>query len=398
MAELEATQDVQALDAAYILGTYPRAPLVFERGEGVWLYDEHGKRYLDFTSGISVNNLGHAHPAIVEAISAQAARLGHVSNLYLTAPQARLAQKLCELSFADKVYFCNSGAEAVEAAIKFARRYARRVHGEGKTRFLAFRGGFHGRTMGALALTARENYQAPFRPLMPGVDYAPLNDLAAAARMITAETCAVFVEPLQGEGGVHAAQVEFLRGLRGLCDQAGALLVVDEIQCGLGRTGQLWAYERAGITPDMMTLAKALGGGLPIGAVLLGEGTAQAVEVGDHGSTFAGGPIVCQAARVVLEQVSSPAMLAHVAEMGAHLQAKLLAAGLPGVREVRGRGLMVGVQLEGEARPVLEVGYEAGLLMLNAGPDVLRLLPPFIVGAAEIDQFVDTLADIWPIG
>jgi predicted acetylornithine/succinylornithine family transaminase len=345
-------QNLAELDAAFILGTYPRASLVFERGEGLWLYDHTGKRYLDFTSGISVNNLGHAHPEIVAAISDQAARLGHVSNLYLTESQVLLAQRLCELSFADKVYFCNSGTEAVEAAIKFARKYARQSYGEKKTRFLAFHGGFHGRTMGALALTAREKYQAPFRPLMPDVDYAPLNDLEAAARLITAETCAVIVEPLQGEGGVYEAELEFLRHLRRLCDQVGALLIVDEIQCGLGRTGILWAYEAAGITPDMMTLAKALGGGLPIGAVLLASKVAAVMEVGDHGSTFAGGPVVCQAARVVLEHVSAPEMLAHISRMGAYLMSGLEAAGLRGVGEVRGRGLMVGVQLEEEARPI----------------------------------------------
>ncbi len=386
--------DIQELDVDYILGTYPRAPLVFVRGEGMWLYDEAGQRYLDFTSGISVNNLGHAHPAIVQAISAQAALLGHVSNLYLTHPQVQLAQKLCETSFADKVFFCNSGTEAIEGAIKFARKYARRMYGEGKTRLLAFTGGFHGRTMGALALTAREKYQAPFRPLMPDVDYAPLNDLEAAALLITPATCAVVVEPLQGEGGVNPAEHGFLRGLRSLCDEAGALLIVDEIQCGMGRTGRLWAYEAAGITPDMLTTAKALGGGLPIGAVLLSAKVAAVMEVGDHGSTFAGGPIVCQAANVVLEAVSAPNMLAHVSRMGVYLKDSLEAAGLPGVRQVRGQGLMVGVQFEGEVKPVLEAGYEMGVLMLNAGPDVLRLLPPFIVTEAEIDQLLAVLGKI----
>ncbi|HEC23629.1 MAG TPA: aspartate aminotransferase family protein [Chloroflexi bacterium] len=385
---------IQEKEASFVLHTYNRAPFVLVRGQGMTLTDSEGKTYLDFTSGIAVNALGHADPEIVAAVQEQVAQLSHVCNLYHTAPHAELAGMLCELSFADKVYFCNSGGEAVEAAIKFARKYARVVHGPGKTGIVAFSGGFHGRTAGALAITAREKYQAPFRPLMPGASFAPFNDLEAAGKLIGPETCAVFVEPVQGEGGVHIAHPEFLRGLRRLCDRYGALLVFDEIQCGLGRTGRLWAYEHAGVEPDMMTLAKALGGGLPIGATLLTDRVAEVIEPGDHGSTFAGGPVVCRAAQVVLRRVSDPALLEHVSAMGDLLVKRLGELNSPRIREIRGLGLMIGIEMDGEVMPLLEAGYERGVLLLNAGPNVLRLLPPYIVTEAEIDRLMDILAEI----
>ncbi len=377
--------------AHYVLNTYKRAPFVLERGEGMYVYDAEGRRYLDFVSGISVNALGHADAAIVEAVSGQVAQLSHVCNLYHTAPHAELAERLCQLSFADKVYFANSGAEAVEAAIKFARKYARSVHGPGKTGIVAFSGAFHGRTMGALALTAREKYQAPFRPLMPNVRFAPFNDLDAAARVIGPDTCAVFVEPVQGEGGIHAATPAFLGGLRELCDRYGALLVYDEIQCGVGRTGKLWAYEHSGVAPDMMTLAKALGGGLPIGVTLLTDAVANVIEPGDHGSTFAGGPVICRAAGAVLERVSDPAMLDHVTRMGDLLQQRLAALASPHIRAIRGLGLMAGVEMDIDVAALIEAGYGHGVLLLNAGPHVLRLLPPLIVEEAHIAELVAVL-------
>jgi acetylornithine/N-succinyldiaminopimelate aminotransferase len=378
----------------YILNTYPRAPIVFERGEGMFVIDSEGKRYLDFTSGISVNALGHAHPEIVTAAQEQIAQLSHVCNLYHSTPQANLAELLCKLSFADKVYFANSGAEAIEAAIKFARKYARTIYSPSKTEIVAFTGGFHGRTAGALALTAREKYQAPFRPLMPGVLFAPFNDCEAAQKLIGPQTCAVFVEPVQGEGGIYPATPDFLAVLRETCTRFGALLVFDEIQCGLGRTGKLWAYEHVGIEPDMMTLAKALGGGLPIGATLLTDQVAGVMEIGDHGSTFAGGPVICRVAEVVLKHVSDPTMLAHVTAMGDLLVDRMQEIHSPRIKEIRGKGLMVGIEMDIDAAPLIKAGHARGLLMLNAGQKVLRLLPPLIVEEAHIDQFATTLETI----
>ncbi len=384
-----------ALDAC-LLGVYPRPGFVLARGRGTELVDETGRAYLDFASGIGVSALGHADPEVVRAIQEQAALLGHVSNLYSTRPAAELAHRLCASSFAERVFFTNSGAEAVEAAWKFARRWAGAVHGPGKTGLVAFRGGFHGRTGGALALTAREEYQAPFRPLLPGVAFAPFGDLAAASRLIGPETAAVFVEPVQGEGGVRVAPPGFLAALRELCDRQSALLVLDEIQCGMGRTGRLWAHERWGVRPDLMTAAKALGGGLPLGAVLLSEAVAATLRPGDHGSTFGGNPIACRAARVVLERVAEPAFLARVEALGERLRSGLRSLGRPSVREVRGLGLMVGVELACEVKPVIEEGYRRGVLLLGAGPRVLRLLPPLVVGEAEIDRLLDTLREILP--
>jgi predicted acetylornithine/succinylornithine family transaminase len=388
------TSEIMQKEGQYVLGTYPRAPFVFEKGAGMYLYDTDGKQYLDFGAGIAVNALGHAHPDVVAAIQEQAAQLSHVCNLYHTAPHAELAEALCQASFADKVFFSNSGAEAVEAALKFARKYALETSGPGKSKVVAFEGGFHGRTYGALSLTAREKYQAPFRPLVPGVSFAPYNDIAAAEKLIGPETCAVIVEPVQGEGGIHAATPEFITFLRRQCDKVGALLIFDEIQCGLGRTGKLWAHEHYDVKPDVMTLAKALGGGLPIGATLLTGTVAETVSMGDHGSTFGGGPVVCRAAQVVLETVSDPEMLAHVAAMGAYLAEKLVEMDSPHIQEIRVCGLMVGVQMDIDVRPLLGKGYEAGILLLNAGTNVLRLLPPLVVEREHVDVCIEALEAI----
>lgn len=385
------TTDVRQKDSGYVLGTYARAPFVLSHGSGMMLYDTEGRSYLDFGAGIAVNALGHADPEIVAVVQAQMSTLGHTSNLYVTEPQAELAAMLCVLSFADKVYFCNSGAEANEAAIKFARKYARAVHSPAKSEIVAFTGGFHGRTIGSLALTPRERYQAPFRPLMPGVAFAPFNDIEAAEKLIGPQTCAVFVEPVQGEGGINVASPEFLESLRILCNRFGALLVFDEIQCGLGRTGKLWAYEHFGVEPDIMTLAKALGGGLPMGATLLTQKVADVMEAGDHGSTFAGGPVVARAAQVVLRRVGDPGMLAHVTAMGGLLTQRLTEIASPHIKAVRSLGLMVGVEMDREVRPLIVAGYQNGVILLNAGPNVLRLLPPLIVGEHEIEQLVTIL-------
>ena len=389
---LDATK-IKALEAEYVLHTYNRPDYVLERGEGVWLYDTEGKAYLDFVSGIAVNALGHCHPAVVQAISEQAARLDHVSNLYHTAPQAELAQMLVEHSFADKAYFCNSGAESVEAAIKFARKWARTQHGDAKTDFITLSGAFHGRTLGALALTPRDAYQDPFRPLMPGAKLATFNDLASVEAQMDENTCAVIVEPLQGEGGVHAATPEFLKGLRQLCDKNGSLLIYDEVQCGLGRTGTLWGHEPSGVMPDIMTLAKPIAGGLPMGCALMTQAVADTIEPGDHASTFAGSPIVSAAAIASFQIISEPSFLEQVRWSGGYLEAGLLKLqeSHDCIQQVRGRGLIWGVECNTAVTPALNVATEQGLLALNAGPNVLRLLPPLIVEQEHMDRALNIL-------
>ena len=380
-------------EARYLMQTYRRADVVLERGEGVYLYDTDGKRYLDFMSGIAVAALGHADPEVTAAVAEQAATLTHVSNLYHTIPGVGLARRLVTHSFADRVFFTNSGAEAIEGALKFARKWARTRAGEGKHEIVAFGGSFHGRTMGALSVTYKAIYREPFAPLVPGVCFAPFNDLDAARALMSDATCAVIVEPVQGEGGIHAATPEFLRGLRALCDQHQALLIFDEIQCGLGRTGRLWAHEASGVVPDIMTLAKPLANGLPIGAILLTEEVAAAVGYGEHGSTFAGGPLVTRVAQVVFDRVSDPAFLAAVTENGAYLRARLRDLNSPLVVEVRGSGLLIGVELNTAVAPVVAAAREAGLLIINAGETILRIAPPLIVTRDHIDEAVAILRE-----
>jgi len=392
-----AKEDTIALEGQFILQTYLRAPFVIERGVGCTLYDDQGRAYLDLAAGIAVNALGYGDPEVVAAIQAQAARLIHVSNLYQTEPAAQLARMLCERSFADRVFFCNSGAEANEGAIKFARKWAKTrfpARAGRKVEVVTFEGAFHGRTMGSLAITPREKYQAPFQPLMPGARVARFNDLASAATTITDDTCAVIVEPVQGEGGIHLAEPEFLRGLRALCDQHHALLIFDEVQCGLGRTGTLWAHEFYGVTPDLMTLAKPLGGGLPIGAVLMTEDVASIMQPGDHGTTFGANPVACAAAQVVVRRLSAPGFLADVRAKGDYLIERLQEINSPHIREVRGRGLMVGIEMDLPVAPIIQQGYARGLIMINAGERILRLVPPLIIERADLDRAVDGLSAI----
>jgi acetylornithine/N-succinyldiaminopimelate aminotransferase len=387
------TEQIKALDKQNVLHTYGRTSFVLERGEGVYVYDTEGKAYLDFVSGIAVNALGHVDPDVAEAIAEQASRLIHVSNLYHTIPQAELAEMLIEFSFADKVFFCNSGTESVEAAIKFARKWAKATGNAGRTEFVAFTEAFHGRTMGSLALTPRPHYQDPFRPLMPGVKFAAFNDLEAAAEAVDANTCACIVEPLQGEGGVNPAAEDFLVGLRELCDDRGVLLIFDEVQCGLGRTGTLWAHEPYGVTPDIMTLAKPLGGGLPIGAALMTQEVADAMEPGDHASTFAANPVVCAAAKVVFSKISEPTFLEHVRSVGDYLLDKLLMLQQKHdvIQEVRGRGLIVGMQTDIDVGSIVEACYDEGLLTVKAGDNVLRLVPPLIIEEEHVDEAIEII-------
>jgi predicted acetylornithine/succinylornithine family transaminase len=385
-------QEIIQLEAEYVLQTYVRPEIVFTHGKGARLFDSTGKEYIDFSSGIAVTALGHSDAQWVAAVCDQAEKLVHVSNLYHTAPHAQLAQRLVENSFADKVYFCNSGTEANEAAFKFARKYARETTGtHEKIKIVAFSGSFHGRTIGSLAATHKAHYREPFAPLMPGVVFAPFNDIEAARNVIDDEVCAVIVEPVQGEGGVQPATFEFLSALRALCDQHQALLIFDEVQVGLGRTGTLWAHEALGITPDIMTLAKPLAGGLPIGATLVTQAVAGVMKPGDHASTFAAGPLVCAAALVVFDRLSAPDFLADVRAKAGYLRERLDSLQSDLIVDVRSAGLLVGVELAVPVAPLITGARQNGLLVINAGENVLRLAPPLIISKEEIDQALTIL-------
>lgn len=377
---------VTAPDA--LLGTYVRPPFLLVEGKGTEVRDADGRTYLDFTAGIGVNALGHGHPAVAEAVRGALQRgLIHTSNLFRTAPGEALARRLVALTFPGQVFFCNSGAEANEAAFKFARRWA----GEGRTGILAFRGSFHGRLFGTLAATDRPAYREPFEPLMPGVRFADVGDDEGVAALLgEGETAAVIIEPVQGEGGIVPVPPEFLKRLRTICDRHGVLLIFDEVQCGLGRTGTLFAYEEAGVLPDLLTLAKPLAGGLPMGAVVVSSRVAGAVRPGDHATTFGGGPLVASAALAVLAELTAPGFLDAVNRKAARLRDALEALG---AGQVRGQGLMLGLVLpEGRsAAEVVSACREAGLLLVTAGPDVVRFLPPLTVTDEEIDAAVELL-------
>ncbi len=382
-------KEIMAAESKYLVPTYVRPPFVLTHGDGVYVYDTEGRKYLDCAGGIAVNALGYNDPMLVSAIQEAAQGLIHTSNLFYTAPQVQLAQALVDKSFADRVFFANTGTEAIEATIKFARKYHKDRGDDKRTGFVAFHGSFHGRTIGALALTDSEKYQAPFRPLMPGVRFADLNDLDSVRAAVTNETAAVVVEPVQGEGGIYPASDEFLKGLRQLCDERGALLIFDEIQCGMGRTGMLWAHEHSGVKPDMMAIAKPLGGGLPIGAALVTEAVATSLHPGEHGSTFGGGPMVTSIALKVLDRISDPAFLAGVRESGTYLMDRLSEINSPHIKQVRGRGLIVGVELDIDAGKVTEKGYAHGLLVIKARERVARFVPPLIMQKPHIDELVD---------
>jgi len=318
----------------------------------------------------------------------------HTSNLYHTIPAAQLAQKLTEKSFADRVFFSNSGTEANEGALKFARRVAYDSGNENKRGIVAFSHAFHGRTLGSLSITPKDKYQTPFKPLLADVAIGEYNDIASAKALINDDTCAVFLEPIQGEGGIHEASHEFLRAVRELCDTHKAILIFDEVQCGVGRTGDLWAYEASGVTPDIMTLAKPLAAGFPIGAILVKQFIADHIKPGDHGSTFAGGPGTTAVAGYVLDKISDPTFLEHVSDTGDYLKERLLEINSPLIKEVRGRGLIVGVEMTIDVTPVINAGYEQGLLLVNAGADVIRLVPPLIVTRDDVDNLIDRLTAI----
>jgi acetylornithine/N-succinyldiaminopimelate aminotransferase len=360
------------------MATYARNPVEFARGEGTRLWDDEGNEYLDFLAGISVVQLGHCHPAVVEAVREQVGRLMHVGNLFYTEPAMRLAKRLADASLDGKVFLANSGAEAIECAIKVARRH--RATGE----FVVMEGGFHGRTMGALSATPQETKQAPFAPLVPGFTVIPRNAANALVRAVSDRTAAVILEPIQGESGIHPLDPELLAAARAVCDDQGALLVFDEIQCGMGRTGDLWAWQATGVKPDVMTVAKGLGGGLPVGACVTSHEHATLLKPGDHGSTFAGGPVIAEAANAVLEVVDDEDFLVEVRRKGDLLAAGLRELGL----EVRGRGLMLAFAAEDGPALARRLLLEHRLVTHATGPDTVRLLPPLTVSDGEIEEAV----------
>jgi len=376
--------ELQELERASVMHTYARLPVEFVRGEGARLWDVDGEEYLDFLCGVSVTNLGHCHPRVVAAVREQVGRLMHVSNLFYTEPAMRLAARLSQSSLGGKVFFCNSGAEANEAAIKLARKA--RAGGD----VVVVYGAFHGRTYGALSATPQESKQAPFAPLVPGFRAvaADPDELRAA---VDGRTAAVLLEPIQGETGVHVLSEELLTAAREACDEHGAALVFDEVQCGMGRTGTLWAYEQTGVKPDAMTVAKALGGGLPIGALITGERLADVLAPGDHGSTFAGGPVIASAALAALEVTDEQQLLERVCELGRRLLAGL--ERLPHVLSVRGRGLMLACELDVPAPALVRRALLEQRIVVNAtGPTTLRLLPPLTIGEAEVDEALARLS------
>ena len=380
---------------ASILHTYNRFPVVFEKGEGCYLYDSEGKEYLDFAAGIAVNALGYHYPGYDEALKSQIDKLMHTSNLYYNEPAAEAADKLVRMSGMSRVFFTNSGTEAIEGAIKAARKYAWLKDGKQDHEIIAMNHSFHGRSMGALSVTGNEKYQAPFRPLIGGIRFADYNDLESVKAQFNEHTCAVILETIQGEGGIYPATEEFLKGVKALCEEHDALLILDEIQCGMGRSGHLFAWQEYGVKPNIMTCAKALGCGVPVGAFVLDEKTALGSLVpGDHGTTYGGNPFVCAAVSKVLDIFEQDAIVDHVKEVGAYLEGKLdaLVDKYDCIAARRGKGLIQGLVIQG--RPVGEVvlkSMDEGLIVITAGSDVLRLVPPLVITKDHVDEMVTKL-------
>jgi acetylornithine/N-succinyldiaminopimelate aminotransferase len=388
MTSMQTTLDsVQALELSHVLQTYRRQPVTFVRGEGVRLFDTEGREYLDLLSGIGVASLGHAHPRLAEAVADQAKTLLHTSNLFFHPLQGQLAERLTGLSGLERAFFCNSGTEAVEACLKFARRYWF-TQGEPRAEIIALDGSFHGRTMGALSVTSDEHYRKPFEPLLPGVRFVPTNDpgplLAAASRA----TAAIIAEPIQGEGGVRPLSRAFAAAIREACESTGALFIADEVQSGLGRTGHPFYSSVLGLKPDLMSLGKALGAGVPVGAALVGENVAARIAFGDHGTTYGGNLLACRAALCFLDELTSRGLMAHVAKMGVFFEQhlKALAARHPVVTDVRGSGLMWGLELSCDAAPVVPAALQRGLIVNRTAETVVRLLPPLVITEAEAGE------------
>lgn len=380
----------------HVMKTYGRYPIVAERGEGCRLWDVDGKAYLDFLAGVAVNNLGHCHPKVVAALREQAGRLLHCSNFYHIPQQVELAEWLCEHSFAERVFFCNSGAEANEAAMKLARKHSNDKHGEDRFEVITALASFHGRTIGAISATGQEKVKAGFTPMLEGFKHVPFGDVEAMRQAITPQSCAIMLEPLQGEGGVNVAPSGYLKAVRELCDEFDLLLIFDEVQVGCGRTGTLWAYEQDEVIPDVMTLAKALAGGPPIGALLTTEELAASLGPGTHGSTFGGNPLVCAAALAAMQTINEKTLLDNCRAMGAYLTEKLeqLKGKYSFIKEIRGLGLIIGVELAIQGGPLVIKAMERGLLMNCTVGNVLRFVPPLIVNRAEIDEAMTILDEV----
>ncbi len=379
-----------------LIHTYNRFPVVFDRGEGVCLYDTEGKKYLDFAAGIAVCGLGYGNPELTKAIKEQVDKLLHTSNLYYNTTCGNAAEALLKACEMDRIFFTNSGTEAIEGALKAARKYAWKK-GTGRYEFIAMENSFHGRSMGALSVTEHEAYRAPFEPLIPGVKFAKFNDLESVRAQVTDKTCAIILEPIQGEGGINMADPEFMEGIRRLCDEEGILMICDEIQCGMGRTGKMFAWQYYGVKPDIMAMAKAIGSGVPVGAFAMTEGVAEySLEPGDHGSTYGGNPLVCAAVEKTLEIFEKKKLTDHVVKIGSYLAEKLeeLAEENEVVLERRGTGLIQGIRLSKPAGEVTAKALEEGLVIISARSDVIRLVPPLLIEKEQVDELLEKLKKV----
>jgi len=390
--------EIIELDKKYYMNTFgDRTPVCFQYGKGINLWDTEGRKYYDFLAGIAVNALGHSHPKLVGAIKEQAEKFIHCSSLYYIEPQAKLAKVLVDNSCADRVFFANSGAEANEGAIKLARIYFKKKGLPEKYEIITLHKSFHGRTLATLAATGQEKYHKPFTPLMPKFTSVSMNNLQELENAITSSTCAVILEPIQGESGVNAVEVEYIKGVRKLCDEKGILLIFDEVQTGLGRTGKLFGYQHFGVEPDIFTLAKALGGGFPIGALLAKDFVAAAFEPGDHGSTFGGNPLACAAGLAVMDVLLNDGLVENADKMGSYFMKKLLglAEKYAYITEIRGKGLMIGIQLSIDKAAVIKNRcFEKGYLVGNVGSNILRVLPPLIIKKHDIDGMIEVLDEV----
>ena len=393
---MDTFEQIASRERQYLLQTYNRYPVVLSRGKGVFLYDIAGKRYLDFVSGLGVNALGHAHPRIVKTIREQAARLIHVSNLYYHEYQGLLAEKLCALSGMNRAFFSNSGTEAIEGSIKLARLAGHRAGGEAKCKLVALEGSYHGRTFGALSLTGQDKHRKGFEPLLENVSFVPLNDMNALRAAFDDNVCAMVLEPIFGEGGIRECSVEFLRECRTLADRHHAALVFDEIQCGLGRTGTIFAFQGLGVTPDIVAIAKPIAAGLPLGAFLAKEEFASAISPGQHGTTFGGGPLACRVALEFLAIVEEEKLLENVKKVGEYLQHELKAVmeKRAVAKEVRGRGFIQGIVLDIPARPIVDEALAEGILFNSTQDTVVRFLPPFLLEEKHVDRGIRVLSKL----
>ena len=376
----------------YVMKTYNRFPITFEKGEGMYVIDENGKKYLDFVAGIAVNTLGHSNEKLVNAICEQAKKLIHISNLYYNKEQCELAKKLVENGRLEKVFFCNSGAEAIEAALKLARKYGSKTK---RQEIITMNNSFHGRTFGAVTATGQEHYHSGFGDMLPNIKYADFNDINSLKEVISENTVAILLEPIQGEGGIREAKLDYLKEVRKICDEKDILLMFDEVQCGVGRLGTLFAYQSFGVVPDILSTAKGIAGGVPCGVMMASSRVASSFAPGDHASTFGGNPLACAAGNVVVDELLS-GLLENVKNQGDYLKARLeeVCQKYELVKEVRGKGLMQGIELKDEARKYIEKAIEKGLLLVGAGKNVIRFVPALIVSKEDIDRAIEILEEV----